>query len=334
MPHDPGRPSRSAWTKLLLVLLGMSLGLATVELAIRAYGGDLKARCAYEPADNPAVGFVRKPNRGRLTNSLGFLDAEHSIEKPSGVFRIIVLGDSVTEGYGVAAEEVYVRQLERLLGRLDGRYEVVNFGTRQYSTAQEVARFEETGLRMCPDLVILAYVLNDPSADGSINDFFTLDRAPSMLFAWLSGEVSSRWAPPREPERVPGCRTFDYYSAMHCDADKWSGVVRAFEGLAALSREREFPVLLAVFPVLDNDAASSFEHYRWRALHGQVVDEASRNGFLTLDLLTVYADRRPADLKVSPTDWLHPNAVGHGIAAAALYRKLVDLPLAEPRPCR
>src|SRR5204863_3963757 len=55
-------------------------------------------------------------------NSLGFRDRELSPKKSPEEFRVLVLGDSITWGDYLPAEEVYVEQAERLLNPSpDGR---------------------------------------------------------------------------------------------------------------------------------------------------------------------------------------------------------------------
>jgi len=48
-------------------------------------------------------------------NSHGFRDYERSYEKPQGVYRIVVLGDSYIEGLQVELEKTFTAQLEKML---------------------------------------------------------------------------------------------------------------------------------------------------------------------------------------------------------------------------
>ena len=49
------------------------------------------------------------------TNALGYRMGDFSLEKPSNEHRILMLGDSMTFGYGVDVEDNLSSQLERLL---------------------------------------------------------------------------------------------------------------------------------------------------------------------------------------------------------------------------
>lgn len=314
--------------RLLLVLVGGALPLIAIEGAMRLHAAHVLVRSPYRLADEPRRNFVRKPHADAETNALGFRDRERDLRKAPGGVRIVVLGDSVTYGHGIALEDRFTHQLEQLLGQNGARVEVVNLGMPQYSTVQEVATFEAIGIDLAPDLVIVAYVLNDPNPEGMINDYFFRERAPSRALAWL--ERRTRWW--RRAVRVlPGCRGHDYYSRIHCNADHWAASEAAFDRLAQLTRASGCPVLLVVFPLLDADPQASFASYRWLDAHRQVIEAAQRRGFATLDLLPALAPYRPAELQVHPDDVLHPNARGHRITAAAIGRALMDSGLVRPR---
>jgi len=242
----------------------------------------------------------------------------------------MVLGDLVTNGYGVSFGDMHTKKLESLLNTHDHRYEVISFGMDQYSTSQEVARFKEIGVGMNPGLVILAYVLNDPIPDGSINDFFKRDEAPSLAFEWVVRQFKAGLHVQDRFQQREGCRFFDYFSQMHCDAPKWAVVSASFGELRELSHHYGFQVLVVVFPLLDEDPHASFVNYKWRSIHDQVIEEARRNGFSSLDLLPYFAKRQPAELKITPSDELYPNETGNEIAAAAILQKLITSGIVLP----
>jgi len=89
-------------------------------------------------------------------NSSGFRDINHAVKKEPGVYRILVLGDSMTFGIGTPMEETYPKVLENLLNsQHDGRrYEVINSGVPGYSTGQEYNFLMHEGMTYQPDMVI------------------------------------------------------------------------------------------------------------------------------------------------------------------------------------
>jgi hypothetical protein len=96
------------------------------------------------------------------TNSQGFRGfREYSLEKPSNVYRIIALGDSVTLGHGVEDDETFCAVLEKRLSQIRPT-EVINMGVSGFGTAEELIQLRNIGFKYNPDLVILAYFPNDP----------------------------------------------------------------------------------------------------------------------------------------------------------------------------
>lgn len=99
------------------------------------------------------------------TNSRGLRDREYPIQRARGTTRIVVLGDSYTWGYRVRDEEVYPEVLESLLENV----EVLNLGVTAYATEQELLYLKREGLQYHPDIVLLAFCLNDfDEADGKV----------------------------------------------------------------------------------------------------------------------------------------------------------------------
>lgn len=80
-------------------------------------------------------------------------------EKPPGVKRILLIGDSFFWGYGVDDEYVISEVMQKLLGN---SIEVLNGAVTGYGTDQELLWLLGYGLKYSPDIVILGiFPLND-----------------------------------------------------------------------------------------------------------------------------------------------------------------------------
>src|SRR6185436_1568242 len=90
------------------------------------------------------------------TNALGLRDREFPIPKPPGVFRILMLGDSFTEGGGLENDETVAKIVETGLrqGACGTAVEVVNAGHASYSPILQYLLLKDVGLRLQPDLVV------------------------------------------------------------------------------------------------------------------------------------------------------------------------------------
>jgi len=105
-------------------------------------------------------------------NSLGFRDREIPRLKQDNEIRILVLGDSITWGSALQAEGVFVERIEHYLGASmnDKVIEVINAGVENVGIRDEIQILEEKGLSTDPDIVILAFYMNDSGPSWGFTD--------------------------------------------------------------------------------------------------------------------------------------------------------------------
>jgi hypothetical protein len=97
-----------------------------------------------------------------VTNSQGLRsDEDFRLEKAPGVFRVIALGDSTTEGFEVRQNYTYPAVLERYLKKNGMNAEVFNTGVSGFGTAEEAIYLENEGIKYQPDAVVLGFFGND-----------------------------------------------------------------------------------------------------------------------------------------------------------------------------
>jgi lysophospholipase L1-like esterase len=103
-------------------------------------------------------------------NSDGLRDREYPSEKPPGTFRILVLGDSFTEGLQVDDEEVWPKLAERIIAerRVEGgvAVELVNAAIAGAGTADQIRYLQVFGARWSPDLVLLGFYCGNDVRDN------------------------------------------------------------------------------------------------------------------------------------------------------------------------
>jgi hypothetical protein len=305
-----------------------------------------EVRRRYERAGMPRLAAVarRAPFAVEVRlNALRFRDAELG-PKPGGVTRVMVLGDSFTEGQGVREADTCVRRLEALLNR-DGsrRYEVRNCGRRATDFPDLMRNFEAI-LAFDPDLVVHAAVLNDPERSAAfearqryLNDWI-VDQARwegpgaqdpeaggSRLLAFTS-EGLRRWRVGRESTR--------WYRGMYGppNAQGWERTRGYWRAMDRRMRERGGAFLVVVWPLL----VGLDRGYPFEDVHRLLGEFFTSSGIAHHDLLPVLRGRRPQDLWVYPVD-MHPNEEANRIAAeslAPLVRSLSTGPPAAHAPSR
>jgi hypothetical protein len=97
-----------------------------------------------------------------LTNGQGFRDTrDYTYTKRPGLYRVICLGDSQTEGFECRQDHTYPAVLEHFLRREGLDAQVMNMGISGFGTAEELAFLENEGLKYQPDAVILGLFAND-----------------------------------------------------------------------------------------------------------------------------------------------------------------------------
>jgi lysophospholipase L1-like esterase len=114
-------------------------------------------------------------------NNLGLRERPVSENAP-GLFRIAAFGDSFTYGEGVAAEETWLRQAEKLLREKGHNVETINCG-KPGAGPDEYARIARSAIPVLkPDLVIIAMLQGD-DVPGCYNGVysFAADRLAGIV---------------------------------------------------------------------------------------------------------------------------------------------------------
>jgi lysophospholipase L1-like esterase len=133
------------------------------------------------------------------TNAQGFRDDEDwSVEKPPEQIRVLVLGDSATEGFEARQEQTFSAVMERALRRRGFDAKVLNTGISGFSTAEELAYLENEGIRYAPDAVVLGFFANDFE-----------DNLKAGLFTLKDGSLVQE-----KTEHIPGVRALAVINAI------------------------------------------------------------------------------------------------------------------------
>src|SRR6266850_174425 len=323
---------RHLFFSLILVFGSLSISAVAGEVILRLLGHHGAARSFItniHPVDDPILDWRYNPKSelkiGKIVytfNSAGFRDVEHVVEKRPGVSRILVLGDSVTEGTGVASDSVFSRRLQAGLG---ATFEVITIAAAGLNTPQEIHLLEQTGLSYQPDLVVLNFILNDC-------DFYTryaaarrymenkdtrIDVLNLPVYPWFKQLLKSsaliyfvRERADNLKARILHTDNRDYFTKIWSFESNRRKVSGGFDELARLTQRGGFDVVVIVWPLV-----AAYEDYKFAVIHDWVKKQAEDRGFRTIDLLPAFSRVSYRTLQVAAEDNVHPNALGHKIAA-------------------
>lgn len=212
------RPNRARWgARLVIALITTILALGAAELLTRLLARDTTilfpryhSAATYGPYQlrrlRPHTTFRHTSIDGSwtfTTNAQGFRDTrDWPLERTPGVGRVLVLGDSHTQGFECRQDRTFSAVLERKLRASGKPTEVFNCGVSGLGTAEQLAFLENEGLKYRPDAVVLAWFANDLDdnvksglfavRDGAlVGEKFTHQPAVAIL------EALNRWAPLR-----------------------------------------------------------------------------------------------------------------------------------------
>ena len=256
-----------------LAITSLVVGLFLCEALVRSTGWAPSVHrvrpwaqhSAYRSSPNPLLGYVLKADYRDddnpdfhesfpTTNGHGQRDVERTHAKAEGVFRILLLGDSVVAGHGIRdLDDTISRRMERELQGAGRRMEVLNFGVGGYCTRGEIELLRVKGLLYAPDMVVVLFVYNDyEDYNSQVGDYHP---GPGAA------------APPRWARRLfvrsaffrLCALRFDLFSMgvnpaalrrRHQEAIGSNPVDRSFALLAEMAQTHGFRPLVAIWPTL------------------------------------------------------------------------------------
>lgn len=269
---------------LAALTLGVELALRLTHQRARAMANNvtltnrrwlaLGAAKVFEEIDDPVRRYAMRPGARAEVDGFHFRISaartrgpEVPAEKPAGERRLLCLGDSFAFGLWCDEEETVVARIAAMATAREEElgtglvWRPLDLGVPGYHLGQALRAFEQEGLGLAPDLVLVYANTNDIEQTGFYYDadLGTLRRdfLPLPVFLkralWhgshLYGWISTRHARAVERGRTPYLEPRVPWA--HVRADNQAYTRAALAGIAELCRERALPLFVIDQPLMD-----------------------------------------------------------------------------------
>lgn len=240
--------------------------------------------------------------------------------------RVLVLGSSITMGWGVPFDATFTATTERLLNTVRPfgpatSFEFVNAGIGNYNTAFQHALFRRQFPVVQPDLVVLHYFLSDVQPR-------TMGRNSAILrHSFLGAFLFDRWSQARLRFGGEYRDLFTFYRDLYApDSAAWRETQQHVLAIREACVRQGVPFVVVITPDIHDLSPGT----PYQALYEQIQAAFQRADIPTISTFEALQHQFGNDVSalwIQPDD-PHPNAMGHGAMANVLYRYIAgDNPL-------
>jgi hypothetical protein len=257
-------------------------------------------------------------------NNAGYRDPQEFTERrPPGVWRIGLLGDSFTAGYGIARVED--RFGDRLRARLEqmcpGRFQVYNLASWGDESAQHLAKLRviaRFGFEF--DMFILAYNLNDgsPLLPQTNQIYSRIDSLKPNFWLFRTSYLLNFLYYRTVLVTVPESQSYYAWVAQAYHEPTWTSHRAELERIREHCRQWDIELRVVTFPLV----AMLGLDYPLREAHRKLDQLWDELDVPHLDLLECFEGCPAGELVVNRFDG-HPSVLAHRIAADAIFERLV-----------
>lgn len=257
-------------------------------------------------------------------NNLGLRGPDIPEQKDANTYRVLVLGSSVTLGWGVAQENVYTTVAESRINDMltakdvSKRVQVINAGVGNYNAKRSIAQFYQKAAEINPDLIILSLFARDAEDIAPPSDNFLFKNSALVVTAWAKWQYL-KW------KLGWGKSEGEKYKNLYAEGSPArQNMFSMIEELADYSRKNGMKLAIAMTPFIDD-----FDTYPFLHVHEAIKSLSEKLEIPYEDLLEYLRDEDARSLWNLPGD-PHPNARGHELMAKGLEKLILeasDLPI-------
>ena len=313
--------SKNAVFSAIILVICLVLGLGAGEAVLRIknlsmqnydiemwrYAKELKT-----PSADPALGHEHIKNSSALLQSVDIRTNEWGlrggpvVDMPAGGRRILVLGASITLGWGVKEEDTLTSVLERKFAEKGEPVQVLNAGIGNYNAERYVKHFFHDLKDLKPTDIVVHYFLRDAEKLEAGGGNFFLRNSELAVTLWIA---MNRLIGPQGEGSIN-----DHYKAVYdTQSEGYKTMEASLMELADYAKANNIRLTLAMVPDVHN-----LENYPFTDIHQRMKSVAEGMGYRFVDLLPAFGTLSPEDVWAMPGD-PHPNALGHKLMADALF---------------
>ncbi len=252
-------------------------------------------------------------------NAAGFRDDEYVPEALAEKRLVLVVGDSLVAGHGVADyRDRFSNVLERELGP---EWRMLNVARNGWHTVDELEAIRS--FPCPPEVIVLSYYFNDilhAAHQHGLERPEPFSPPPAWLRRLVERSYVANFAYWRLYRFLSGAeidrKAWEYHEALVAREDVWETHRAELLEVVRYTDESGIRLVCVVFPNLR-------EIERSKAITSRVVELMERNGVETIDLATILAGRDTAELIVNRLD-NHPSVALHREVADLLYERLAS----------
>ena len=251
------------------------------------------------------------------TNRWAMRDRDYERQKPAGVHRIALLGQSYVAGDGVNNGESFEEVVEDRLARDSVSaqpVQILNFSVGAYSLIQQLLQLEERVWTFGPDVVVVF----GHEIDANRQAEHVVKQALAGIsppYPWIQ-EILDR------AKVAPGLRHAEAISRIAPYREEL--LERTQRAIVETARARGVPAIWIYLAMPEKGPP--------REEIEALVEQARRSGFHALDWSTVYDGVDQRTLQRSQWDF-HPNVAGHQMIARRFYADITtDAAFGVARP--
>ena len=255
-------------------------------------------------------------------NSLGDRGPELRNPKDPNCKRVLVMGSSITMGWGVPFEKTFTATTERLLNSNKPfgpktTFEFVNAGIGNYNTYFQYKLFQRQYPVVRPDMVVLHYFISDAQPRGMGRDSFILRDS------YLAAYFFDRWSQIKLEFSGQYKDLFTLYKDLYADdSQPWKQTQRQISEMRDITRRDGVPFLVMIIPDIHDLSPGT----PYKDLYAKMETAFKAMNIPTVNAFDAFQRQFGDDVSKLwiQSDDPHPNASGHTLMAHILYRYLVE----------